>query len=145
MLARAEAQRVYGAARESHNERTRNTLKHSTCSHTVSGGRHLKARSLVWSQDRAAPPPFLLLMGLQVDWWWLLLRKRRSWDLSLTESSVVSSSSHLCLIFLSLGAILWPSAWSLTHMVVLIRWVFPLFPKMVADIIAPKLSIIFVC
>ena len=33
VLARAEAQRVIGAARESHNERTRNTLKHSTCSH----------------------------------------------------------------------------------------------------------------
>ena len=29
VLARAEAQRVCGAARESHNERTRNTLKHS--------------------------------------------------------------------------------------------------------------------
>ena len=28
VLARAEAQRVYGTARESHNERTRNTLKH---------------------------------------------------------------------------------------------------------------------
>ena len=33
MLDRAEAQRVYGAARESHHERTRNTLKHSTCSY----------------------------------------------------------------------------------------------------------------
>ena len=33
VLARVEAQRVYGAARESHNERTMNTLKHSTCSH----------------------------------------------------------------------------------------------------------------
>ena len=33
MFAHAEAQRVYGAARESHNERTSNTLKHSTCSH----------------------------------------------------------------------------------------------------------------
>ena len=32
VLARAKAQRVYGAARESHNEGTRNTLKHSTCS-----------------------------------------------------------------------------------------------------------------
>ena len=31
-FAPAEAQRVYGAARESHNERARNTLKHSTCS-----------------------------------------------------------------------------------------------------------------
>ena len=33
MLASAAALRDYGAARESHNERTRNTLKHSTCSH----------------------------------------------------------------------------------------------------------------
>ena len=33
MRARAEAQRVYGSARESHNEYTMNTLKHSTCSH----------------------------------------------------------------------------------------------------------------
>ena len=33
MLARAEAQRVYGAARESHYERTKNTVKHTTCSH----------------------------------------------------------------------------------------------------------------
>ena len=35
MLARAEAERVYGAARESHDEHTRNTLKHSTCSHKL--------------------------------------------------------------------------------------------------------------
>ena len=33
MLARAEAQRGSSAARESHNERTRNSWKHSTCSH----------------------------------------------------------------------------------------------------------------
>ena len=33
VLARAEAQRVYGASRESLNERTRSTLKHFTCSH----------------------------------------------------------------------------------------------------------------
>ena len=33
VLVRAEAQKVNGAARESHNEQTRNTLKHSTCSH----------------------------------------------------------------------------------------------------------------
>ena len=33
VLAGAETQRVYCAARESHNECTRNTLKHSTCSH----------------------------------------------------------------------------------------------------------------
>ena len=33
VLARAEAKTVYGAAREPHNECTRNTLKYSTCSH----------------------------------------------------------------------------------------------------------------
>ena len=33
MLASAEAQRVYGAAWESHNELAMNILKHSTCSH----------------------------------------------------------------------------------------------------------------
>ena len=33
VLAHTEAQKVYGAARESQNERTRKTLKHSTCSH----------------------------------------------------------------------------------------------------------------
>ena len=32
-LARAVTQRFYGAARESHNDHTRNTLKHFTCSH----------------------------------------------------------------------------------------------------------------
>ena len=32
VLARPEAQRVYGAARESHNKRTKNTLKRSICS-----------------------------------------------------------------------------------------------------------------
>ena len=35
LLVRAEAQRVYGAASELHNERTRNTLKHSTRSHKL--------------------------------------------------------------------------------------------------------------
>ena len=33
MLPHAEVQRVYGDTRESRNELTRNTLKHSTCSH----------------------------------------------------------------------------------------------------------------
>ena len=33
VLARAEAERFYRAAMVSHNERTRNTLKHCTCSH----------------------------------------------------------------------------------------------------------------
>ena len=91
LLARAEAQRVYGAARESQNEHTRNTLKHSPLH--ISGGRHLKARFLVRSLL------FLLSEGPEVVWWWLLLRKRHSWALILTVSSVVSSSSHLCHVF----------------------------------------------
>ena len=33
VLARAKAQRIYGATSESHNKQTRNTLKNSTCSH----------------------------------------------------------------------------------------------------------------
>ena len=33
VLARAETQRVYGAARESHNELTRKIMQHSTCSY----------------------------------------------------------------------------------------------------------------
>ena len=33
LLVRAEAQSAYGAAKESHNELTRNTLKHFSCSH----------------------------------------------------------------------------------------------------------------
>ena len=68
----------------------------------------------------------------------------------MTVNSVVSSSSQLCLVSLSLGAILRPS-----RICVLLRLdldtyggvdplgVFPLFLKMVADIIAAKLSIIF--
>ena len=85
-------------------------------------------------------------------WWWHLLRKRYSRALNLKVSSIVSISSHLCLIsprsrcnFLAFR----------TH--VLLRLlldldtygginplgVFPLFLKMVADIIAPKLSIHF--
>ena len=43
VLARVEAQRVYGVARESHNDSTRNTLKHSPVH--ISGGRHWKIRS----------------------------------------------------------------------------------------------------
>ena len=42
-------------------------------------------------------------------WWWLLLRKCHSWALSLTVNSDASSSSHFCLVSLSLGAILWLS------------------------------------
>ena len=69
----------------------------------ISGGRHLKARALVWNLI------FLLSGGPWLVWWWLLLRKPHFWALSLTANSVVSSLLLLCLVSLSLGAILWPS------------------------------------
>ena len=90
----------------------------------ISGGRDLKALSLVWSHL------FLLSEGPEFVWWWLLLRNRHSWALSLTVSSFVSSSSHLYLVSPSLGVILWPSGLSFcvcflifTHMMLLIPWV----------------------
>ena len=102
VLAHAEAQWVYGAARESHNERTRNTLEHSlTCSHkwweTLKGS--------VFGVDVL----FLLSGGREVVWWWLMLRKPHSWALILIASGVMSSLSLLYLVSLGLCAILWPS------------------------------------
>ena len=144
VLAHAEAQRVYGVARESHNEHIRNTLKHSTCSHKW--WETLKDCSIF-----GVKPSIPALMGPEVVWWWLLLRKPHSWALSLTTSNVMSSLSLLCIVSLSLGAILWPSKLVSSYvcfsilicMGLLIIWVFPLFLKKVADIITPKLSIIF--
>ena len=67
---------------------------------------------------------------------------------SLTSSSVVGSSSDLCLVYLSRGAIFWEVLLRLlldhdTYGGVDSLGVFPLFLKMVSDTIAPKLSIIF--
>ena len=91
------------------------------------------------------------LRGLEMVWWWLLLRKHHSWALRLTASSVMSSLSLIYLVLLNLGAFLWPFELLscicfsiLKHMGgVDPLGVFPLFLKKVADIIAPKLSIIF--
>ena len=69
----------------------------------ISLGSHWKAWSLVLNLQ------FLLSGGPEVVWWWLLLRKPHSWSLSLTTSSFVSSFSLLCLVFLSLRAILFSS------------------------------------
>ena len=74
-------------------------------------------------------------------------QQRRNIDLS----KFVSSSSLLCLVFLSLAAILWPFGLVLQRLILELDTymgidrlkVFPLFVKMIADIIAPKLSIIF--
>ena len=76
VLARAEAQRVYGAARESHNERTRNTLKHSTCSpkwwETLKGsifGVKPSIPALKWQEGGlvVAPAETVSLLGSQFD------------------------------------------------------------------------------
>ena len=79
-------------------------------------------------------------------WWWHLLRKPPSWALSLTASSVVCSLSLFCLVSLSLSVILWPfellSPCVDTSGGIDPLGVFPLFLKKVANIIAPKLSMI---
>ena len=123
VLARAEAQRVYGAARESHNEWTRNPLKHSSCSHkwweTLKGSifgvkPSIPALRGTGSGLVVAPGEKASLLGCQFD-----------------SKQCVSSSSHHCLVSLIIGAILWPSGLLsfcicfliLTHMVVLIVWV----------------------
>ena len=123
MLDRAEAQSVYGIERESHNERTRNTLKQSTCSHkwweTLRGSIIGKKPSI--SALREPGGGFMVAPAEKT---------RHSWALSLTASSVKSSSSYLCLVSLNLGAILWPSGLLsfcicfliLTRMVVFILW-----------------------
>ena len=87
----------YGAAREWHNEPTRNILKHS-CAHKW--WETLKCP--IFGVKHSIPA----LRGLEVVWWWLLLRKPQSWVLSLTACSFLSSFSLLCLVSLSLGAIL---------------------------------------
>ena len=141
--AHAEAQRVYGAA----GSHIMNALRilWSTPPVHISGGRHLKAQSLVWSHL------FLLSGGSGVVWWWLLLRKHHSWALSLTVSSVVSSSSHLCLVSLSIGAILWLSGLLSFCICFLILTqgqghafgCVSSISKDGADIIVPKLGLIF--
>ena len=77
------------------------------------------------------------LRGSEMAWWWHLLRKPHYWALSLTASSVEGSSSLLCYVSLSLGAILRFSGLLsscvcflfLKHMGVLVLWVYFLFLK----------------
>ena len=61
LLACAEAQRVYGAARKSH------TLKHSTCSH--------KWWEILKGSIFGVKSSIPALRGPGVVWWWILLRK----------------------------------------------------------------------
>ena len=74
----------------------------STPSLHISGGRHLKDRSLACSR--------LFLLSGRRRWFGVgTCWESHSWALSLTVSSVMSSSWLLCLVSLSIGAILWPS------------------------------------
>ena len=99
MSARAEAQRVYGVARESHDERTWNTLKHSTCSH--------KWWEILKGSTFGVKPSIPALRGFVGA-----PAEKASLLSSQFESllcSIVSSSSYHFLVSLGLGAILWPS------------------------------------
>ena len=97
MLAHAEAQRDYGAAMESHNEYTRNTLK-MTCSH--------KWWETLKGSIFGVKPFILAFRGPRGGLVLAPLRKPHSWALSLTVSSVVNSLSLLFLVSLCLAAIL---------------------------------------
>ena len=110
----------------------------------ISDGWHWKAWSFVWIFYSCSRGPGSGLVVAPAG-------KPQSWALSLTVSSVVSSSSFLCLslnlyndntlpfrtpvLLHLLRSWLICECWSLD--------VFLLFPKMVADMIAPKLSMTF--
>ena len=91
----------------------------------ISGGRHWKARSLLWN--------LLILLSGYPDgvWYWLLMRKPHSWALSFNSKQCRDLFVTLCLVSLNLCAILWPSELlsscicfsTLIHMGVLILWV----------------------
>ena len=152
MLAHAEALRVYSAARESHNERSRNTLKHFTCSHKW----WETLKDSIFGVKQSIP-------ALRGTGGGLVLQTVHSLYLSPAEkASLVGSQfdSKKCReqFVTPLCCFPQPRCNSLAFRTpVLLRLrldfdtyggvhplgVFPLFLKMVADLIAPKLSLIF--
>ena len=140
MLAHAEAKRVYGAARESHHERTKNTLKHSTCSHKW------------WETLKGTPPLERLSMGTEA-----VLCMMAPADKASPQGSQFVSKQCREQFVTSLSCFSLSRCNSLAFRTVLLRLlldldtsgsidplgVFPLFLKMVADNIAPKFSMIF--
>ena len=142
---------VYGAARESHTERTTNTLKHSTGSH--------KWLEILKGSIFGVKPSIPALRRPEVVWWWLLLRKPHSWALFdskqcreqfVTPLSCFPQSGYNSLASLILGTNLCATSVLLCLLLDLYtcggvdaQGVFPLFLQKVTDIIAPKLSIIF--
>ena len=144
VLTRAETQGVYCAARESQNEQTRNTLKHFTCSHkwwvTLKSsifGVKLSIPALRGPGGGLvlAPAEKESLLGTQLDS--KQCREQFVIPLSYFPQSRCNSLAFQTLVLLSLLLDV-----DIYCGVDPLR-VFPLFLKMVADIIAPKLSIIF--
>ena len=143
MLARAEAQRVYGAERESYNEAP--GILWSTPPFHISGGRHWKARSRceIYSCSQGARRWFSggccwesRTPGLSV---W---QQAVSWAVFVTPLSCFPQSRCNSLTFRT--SILLHLLLDLdTYGGVDPLGVFPLFLKKVADIIAPNLRIIF--
>ena len=144
MLARAEAQRVNGVATESHNERTRNTLKRSSCSHkwlkTLKGSifgvkPSIQALRAPGGGLVVTPAEKASLLGSQFD-----SKQCReqcvtplSYFIQPRWNSLAVRTSVLLRLLLDLD----------TYVGVDHLGVFPLFLKKAVDIIAPKLSIIF--
>ena len=144
MLAHAKAQRVYGDAWESHNERTRNTLTHSTCSHkrweTLKGSiicviPSIRAPRGPGAGLVVAPAGKASLLNSQFDS--RQCREQFVAPLSHFPQSRCNSLAFLTSVLLRLLLDLD------TYRGVDPLGVFPLFLKKVADIIAPKLTIIF--
>ena len=144
VLACAEAQRVYGTARESYNERTRNTLKHSICSHKwwetlkvsiFNVKPSIPALSGPGGALVVAPAEKASLLGSQFD-------SKQCREQFITRLSCFSQSRCNYLAFqtpLLLRLLLDHDTYGGVNPL----GVFPLFLKMVAESIAPKLSIIF--
>ena len=146
VYARAEAKYVFGATIWSRIMSAPGILWSTPPVH-ISGGRHWKARSLVWNLL------FLLSGSPEVVWWWLLLRKPHSLAFSLTARSVSSGlivnplfcfPESRCNYSAFLTSVLLCLLLDLdTYGGVYPLGVFPLFLKKVADTIAPKRIIIF--
>ena len=139
MLALAEAQRVYGAD----NERTRNTLKHSTCSHNRWETIKISDFGVKPSIPALGPEGGLVvapaekasLLGSQFDS--KQCREQFATPLSCFPQSRCNSLAFRIPVLLRLLLDLDTSGGDDPF------GVFPLFLKVVADIIAQKLNIIF--
>ena len=145
VVAHVEAQRVYGAGREFHNESTRNTLKQYTYSHKW----WETLKSSIFGVKQSIPALRRLGAGLVVAPAEKASRLGYRFDSKECREQFVTPLSCFPQ---AVGKIILPSGLQsfcscfliLTHKVVLISWVCFLFSeKAVANIIAPKTKHIF--